>query len=68
MTMSYEFEMMGNILKITAEWGVIFEEEVNADNIDDVLFNNVPLDICDRSMVRDEMLYGTGYMNICRCF
>ena len=68
MTMSYTFEMQDDMIKITADWGIICEAKVNAANIDDVLFNNVPLDIADRAMVRDEMLHGTGYMYICRTF
>ena len=68
MTMSYTFEMQNGMMKITADWGIICEVEVNVTNIDDVLFNNVPLDIADRAMVRDEMIYGTGYMHICRTF
>ena len=68
MVLSYEFEMFGEILKISAEWGVLFEGVVNKDNIESILFENVPLAIDDRSMVRDEMLYGTGYMLISRAF
>lgn len=68
MVLSYEFEMFGEVLKISADWGVIFEGVVNEDNIESILFDNVPLAIDDRSMVRDEMLYGTGYMLISRAF
>lgn len=68
MVLSYEFEMFGEVLKISADWGVIFEGVVNEDNIESILFENVPLAIDDRSMVRDEMLYGTGYMLISRAF
>ena len=68
MILSYEFEMFGEVLKISADWGVIFEGVVREDNIDSILFENVPLAIDDRSMVRDEMLYGTGYMLISRAF
>lgn len=68
MVLSYEFEMFGEILKISADWGVIFEGVVSEDNIESILFENVPLAIDDRSMVRDEMLYGTGYMLISRAF
>ena len=68
MVLSYEFEMFGEVLKISAEWGVIFEGVVSEDNIESILFENVPLAIDDRSMVRDEMLYGTGYMLISRAF
>lgn len=68
MVLSYEFEMFGEVLKISAEWGVLFESVVNEDNIESILFENVPLAIDDRSMVRDEMLYGTGYMLISRAF
>ena len=41
---------------------------MNEDNIESILFENVPLAIDDRSMVRDEMLHGTGYMLISRAF
>ena len=68
MVLSYEFEMFGEVLKISADWGVIFEGVVNEANIESILFENVPLAIDDRSMVRDEMLYGTGYMLISRAF
>lgn len=68
MVLSYEFEMFGEVLKISADWGVIFEGAVSEDNIESILFENVPLAIDDRSMVRDEMLYGTGYMLISRAF
>lgn len=68
MVLSYEFEMFGEVLKISADWGVIFEGVVREDNIESILFENVPLAIDDRSMVRDEMLYGTGYMLISRAF
>ena len=68
MVLSYEFEMFGEVLKISADWGVIFEGDVREDNIESILFENVPLAIDDRSMVRDEMLYGTGYMLISRAF
>ena len=68
MVLSYEFEMFGEVLKISADWGVLFEGVVSEDNIESVLFETVPLAIDDRSMVRDEMLYGTGYMLISRAF
>ena len=68
MVLSYEFEMFGEVLKISADWGVLFEGVVSEDNIESILFENVPLAIDDRSMVRDEMLYGTGYMLISRAF
>ena len=68
MVLSYEFEMFGEVLKISAEWGVLFEGVVSEDNIESILFENVPLAIDDRSMVRDEMLYGTGYMLISQAF
>jgi hypothetical protein len=68
MVLSYEFEMFGEVLKISADWGVIFEGVVREDNIESILFENVPLAIDDRSMVRDEMLHGTGYMLISRAF
>lgn len=68
MVLSYEFEMFGEVLKISADWGVIFEGVVSEDNIESILFENIPLAIDDRSMVRDEMLYGTGYMLISRAF
>ena len=68
MVLSYEFEMFGEVLKISADWGVLFEGVVREDNIESILFENVPLAIDDRSMVRDEMLYGTGYMLISRAF
>ena len=68
MVLSYEFEMFGEVLKISAEWGVLFEGVVNEDNIESILFENVPLAIDDRSMVREEMLNGTGYMLISRAF
>ena len=41
MVLSYEFEMFGEILKISAEWGVLFEGVVNKDNIESILFENV---------------------------
>ena len=68
MVLSYEFEMFGEVLKISAECNVLFEGIVNEDNIESILFENVPLAIDDRSMVRDEMLYGTGYMLISQAF
>lgn len=66
MVLNYEFEMFGEVLKISADWGVLFEGVVNEDNIESILFENVPLAIDDRSMVCDEMLHGTGYMLISR--
>ena len=68
MVLGYEFEMFGEVLKISAECDVLFEGIVNEDNIESILFENVPLAIDDRSMVRDEMLYGTGYMLISQAF
>lgn len=68
MVLGYEFEMFGEVLKISAECGVLFEGIVNEDTIENILFENVPLAIDDRSMVRDEMLYGTGYMLISQAF
>lgn len=68
MVISYEFEMKDGKLVISADWGILFEGVVSEDNIESILFENVPLAIDDRSMVRDEMLYGTGYMLISRQF
>lgn len=68
MVLSYEFEMKDGKLVISADWGILFEGVVSEDNIESILFENVPLAIDDRSMVRDEMLYGTGYMLISRQF
>lgn len=68
MVLSYEFEMKDGKLVISADWGILFEGVVSEDNIESVLFENVPLAIDDRSMVCEEMLYGTGYMLISRQF